>query len=449
MRSFSLAAAVVFLLALVLASCGQGVDADQARVCRTAIPALNPDDTAVQVLRALPGPLPNSLRIDYQAEPPGKAARLRWIVCRFAGTGLSADKARLVGVATETGPLSDASFYFLKRFYLEAFGSSLQDPGAGDPAVETPEVPRAVAYGLQQTLSALPLASIYGLLAAAYALVFGLVGRINLAFGEFAALGGSAAAIGVAVMLAGGITSPVAGLGLGLLLALFAAAVHGLAAGRLAVAPLRNATGQQVLIATTGLALALSEYLRIAQGATVRWVPPVWNTIWPLAHADRFVVTITPMALLVAALGFGAAAGLVIAMRVSRFGRAWRAYADDPLAAALFGIDGRRLFDLTFILACALAGLAGFAMTAFYGGVGFAAGLSLGLKALAAAVLGGIGSVPGAFLGGLVIGFGEALWSATMPIEGRDIAIYAALVVILMFRPGGLFGHGEGVPRPV
>ena len=60
-------------------------------------------------------------------------------------------------------------------------------------------MPRPLAYGLQQMLSGLPRTAIYGLLAAAYALVFGLVGRINLAFGELAALGAAATAVGVAL----------------------------------------------------------------------------------------------------------------------------------------------------------------------------------------------------------------------------------------------------------
>jgi branched-subunit amino acid ABC-type transport system permease component len=94
-------------------------------------------------------------------------------------------------------------------------------------------------------------------------------------------------------------------------------------------------------------------------------------------------------------------------------------------------------------LAGALAGLAGTLMVAQFGGLGFAGGFQLGLKALIAAILGGIGSVPGALVGGLSIGAFETLWSATMPIEGRDIALYSVLIVVLVFRPGGLFGFAE------
>jgi branched-chain amino acid transport system permease protein len=134
-------------------------------------------------------------------------------------------------------------------------------------------------------------------------------------------------------------------------------------------------------------------------------------------------------------------------MRWSRFGRAWRACADDAQAAALFGIDRGRVMLTTFALASALAGLAGYAMTIYYGTLGYAGGMVLGLKALLAAVAGGIGSVPGAFLGGLLLGCTEALWSALFPIEFRELAIFTLLVVLLVVRPSGLFGFAEPLPR--
>ncbi len=57
--------------------------------------------------------------------------------------------------------------------------------------------------------------------------------------------------------------------------------------------------------------------------------------------------------------------------------------------------------------------------------------------------------MPGALLGGIAVGLFETYWSAYLPIEGRDIALYASLVVCLIFRPGGFLGHRDGVPRPV
>ena len=118
-----------------------------------------------------------------------------------------------------------------------------------------------------------------------------------------------------------------------------------------------------------------------------------------------------------------------------------------PLAAELFGVDRGRVLLFTFALASALAGLAGYVMTVYYGTVGYAGGIVLGLKALLAAVAGGIGSVPGAFLGGLLLGCAEAGWSALLPIEFRDLAIFTGLVLLLVVRPSGLFGFAEPLPR--
>ncbi|CAH1671536.1 MULTISPECIES: branched-chain amino acid ABC transporter permease [unclassified Chelatococcus] len=422
---------------MTVAACSRLVDADQERVCRAVLPAINLESEIVDVAAPLSGPLPNSLRIDYTAKDPAGRLRGRVLLCRFAGTGLAADKSLLIGIATERGPVSDANFYFLKRFYLDAPEEEKADIATARPV---PQVSRSVGLGLQQTVSALPLLAIYGLIASTYALIFGLIGRINLAFGQFAVLGGTAATLGVAIALAGGISTPFVGIGLGLVFALFASGLHGVVLGRVAIAPLRDASGQRVLIASLGLSIAMAEYLRLAQGSYAQWLPPLWNNPLPLAEAEGFAVTTTPMNLAISMAGFVVAIALIAVMRLTGFGRAWRAYADDPGAAALCGINGGRLFDQTFLLACMLAGFGGFIMAIYYGNVGYTSGMSLGLKALIAAVLGGVGSVGGAFLGGLIVGAAEALWSATLPIESRDIAIYALLAVILVLRPQGLFG---------
>jgi branched-chain amino acid transport system permease protein len=134
-------------------------------------------------------------------------------------------------------------------------------------------------------------------------------------------------------------------------------------------------------------------------------------------------------------------------MRRSRFGRAWRACADDPFAAALMGLSPSRVLFATFVLASLVAGLGGAITTLYYGGVTHSGGLLIGLKALIAAILGGVGSVRGAFVGGLALGAAEALWSAVFPIELRDPAIYGLLAIVLAIRPGGFGGAPELEPR--
>ncbi len=429
--------ALLILAALLLTGCARVLDAEQARICRIVIPALNPQGARIDIVRTVPGPGRSDITIDYRAEGDGLPRRNRFTVCRFAAEDITTQRADLRGVATERGPLGDAAFYFLKRFYLSDPTAAAADPRP-EVASSGLEVPFAVAYALQHAISGLPSVTIYGLVAAAYALIFGLVGRVMLGFGEFAALGGAATLL--SATFAAGVLDVRGALAVAAVAGAVAAGWHGIVAGRLAIGRLSRASGQQVVIATVGLSLALSEYLRLTQGAVTPWIAPVWNDPITVAGSPGFTAMATPIGLLVSAAGFAAAAALIVFMRRSAFGRRWRAYADDRLAAALFGIDERRLLDTTFALACALSGLAGALTAILYGAVGFAGGFGIGMKALIAAVVGGIGSVGGAFLGGLLVAGVETVWSATMPIEHRDIALYALLVAFLIWRPSGLLG---------
>jgi branched-chain amino acid transport system permease protein len=207
--------------------------------------------------------------------------------------------------------------------------------------------------------------------------------------------------------------------------------------------PLHRASGQQALIASIGLALFLQEFLRLAQGDRPAWVGPIFNAPFGVARAGDFFVAATPGALIAGAVALLAGLALVFAMRNSRFGRRWRAYADDSLAARLFGVSPRAIFAETFALASAFAGLAGAVMTLYYGSLGYGAATALGLKALIAAILGGVGSVPGAFLGGVLVGAFETLWSTYFSVDYRDVAVYGLLAIVLALRPGGLMGASE------
>ncbi len=444
-RSWRLAACLLCLC--LLAACGLSLDAEQVRVCRSALPALNPGGR-ITVQRVEEGPVPRSLRIDYLVEMAERPLLERFAICQFAAEGLALNKADLTGLATEKGPLSGASLYLLKHYYIDTPEGVAGDPGS-PPATSVIEIPEGAAYWLQQLVVSLPRTAIYALLSVAFALIFGLSGRINLAFGELAAVGSAATVAGASIALASGITSPVFGLGAGLIAALFAGAMHSAVGGYFTIGRIASASTQPSLIATVGLSLFLMEYLRLVQSPVTVWLPPVWAEAWPLARAGSFLVSLTPITLITSLIGLLAVSGLLWLMKATAFGRSWRAYADDAWAAALFGIDGPRLLIRTLALAGAMAGLSGMLIVAQYGGLGFAGGFQFGLKALIAAIIGGIGSIPGAMLGGFAVGLFETAWSAYLPIEARDTALYAALIVFLIFRPGGLLGFRDPTPRPV
>jgi branched-subunit amino acid ABC-type transport system permease component len=430
----------LILLALLLAGCGSPIDGEQLRLCRDVIAAVNPDGTELRELRHGPSALGIAgVRIDYAARAPGEGNRVRYVACGFAGRTFSADRLDLVAVETDSGPLGDAQLYYLKRFWL-ASSQSAGERLAGESAV--PALPPSIAYVAQQFINTIALSAVYALLATAYSLIYGITGRINLAFGEIAMIGAYGAIGVIAGLVALGLDDPLAGVAVALAVAAAFSGLWSAVIGRYVIAPLhaRHRLGQPILVATAGLALAIQEFLHLSQGVRELWVPSLFKEPIALARAGPFVVTVTPLQIAVAAATLATALAMLWLFTRTRFGLWWRAYADDPQTAALLGVDGTRLLSTTFVLAGLSAGLAGAVVGVYYGNVGTGMGTMLGLKALIAALLGGIGSVPGAFLGGLVVGLIETAWSAYFDMTLRDTVIYTFLVVLFLLRPGGLFG---------
>src|SRR5262249_15644668 len=177
----------VAALVCTLSACATAIDASRARICRSIIAALNAADATVEIVRTQALARGEGVRIDYLLRASAGGPHRRFLECRFAAAGQpSSERDRLTGVAPEGGQLGPLRLYLLQRFWLEREGQSA-DPEPVPNAARVPELPRTLAVGLQHLLSALPSIAIYALLAAAYSLIYGLVHRINLAFGELAA----------------------------------------------------------------------------------------------------------------------------------------------------------------------------------------------------------------------------------------------------------------------
>ena len=390
------------------------------------------------------GPIDDrAVRVDARVSSPGGDSRDTFVECSF---GLGGERLLPERIRTPEGILPIPQLFAINRFWLGTVEANGRDPQPFAGMASAPRIPRATGYALQQAVNAIPGAAIYALMAAAYALIYGLIGRINLAFGAFCAVGGTATV--TAVLAVGGGSGALLLLGAGLA-ALVPAACYGIAAARLVFRPLRAATGQQVLVATIGLALVLGEYLRLTQGSQARWIGPLLDTPVALAQEPGFVVTVTPIVVVVSLVAGGVTGALLLAMRRSEFGRQWRAFRDDPGAAALFGVGLDAIFARSFAIAAALAGLAGGITVVVYGDISFAYAQVIALKALTAAIIGGIGSVAGAVLGGLFIGLVESAWSAAFPIVDRDLVVFVMLIATLIWRPGGFLGERDLTPRRV
>jgi branched-chain amino acid transport system permease protein len=342
-------------------------------------------------------------------------------------------------VTDRDGALSEIEVFMLRRYWLDLYEAQRTlDGGATD---SDRSWPRGLLYFLQLGVNAITLGCLYGLLAIGYTLVYGIIGRINLAFGEIAIIGAYATFISViALALLGLGPVPLALLGV---LALVAAigASYGLATERVVFRPLREVPSQAPLIATLGLAIFLQEALRLSQGAEDRWVQPVFSAAHHLGATPGFALTVNTSQIAIVGLSGALYGALWLLMTRTGFGRAARACADDVGMAGLCGVNVERTVALTVSLGAAYAAVAGFVVLLRYGGASFHDGFLLGFKALTAAIVGGIGSVPGAMLGGLLIAALEIFWAGYLNLGYRDVATFALLTVILIWRPHGLLGQ--------
>lgn len=421
------------------------VDGEQARLCRLTLPAVVDRDMPIEVLRVLPEPEPYALRIDYQA-----GGVVRYVRCGFAGSGLDPLSSQISAFSDGERVYSPIKLHMLRRFWLNPpQAAATMDPGPGRSVLPFFLAPRPVAYFFQQLANALAPTAILTLLAASYALIYGLIGKINLAFGEIAVLGGMSSVIGVTLLTTTGLHFFPGSIALVAIFVLFVVTMHSIVIERLIFTPLAFGRGQSILIATVALSIVIQEYLRLGLGGEMRWLPPILSTPVAIASDGDFTATATVMQLTVGGMGTIVALLLVALMAGASFGRNWRAVSEDPRMAALLGVSARAILTQTFVLACGLAGLAGFVTAMQFGGASPSGGTVLGLKALAAAVIGGIGSVSGAMLGGLMLGLFQTMWMAYMPIGQADLAVLALLALVLVLRPGGFLGFADNLPRQV
>ncbi|HAY14985.1 MAG TPA: branched-chain amino acid ABC transporter permease [Armatimonadetes bacterium] len=133
--------------------------------------------------------------------------------------------------------------------------------------------------------------------------------------------------------------------------------------------------------------------------------------------------------------------GLNLLVNFTKMGRAMRAASHDFDTASLMGINVNKVVTLTFFIGSALAGAGAMMNTTFLGTpMTTFSGVQPGVKAFVAAVLGGIGSIPGAVLGGLLMGMAETLVVWLGYGSYRDAVAFVILILVLLFRPGGIMG---------
>jgi len=301
-----------------------------------------------------------------------------------------------------------------------------------------------VAYFLQQLINGLTLGAVYGLIAIGYTMVYGIIGMINFAHGEIYMVGAFITVISLAVLGMAGVTQIGLALMVVLIITILITSLYGWSIEYVAYRPLRNAPRLAPLISAIGMSIVLQNYVQLLQGARVKTVAPVLQgSLTLMKRADGFVVSISYMQIIILALTTILMLGVTLLVQRTTLGRAQRACEQDKMMAALVGINVNRTISTTFVIGAALAALAGFMVTLYYGVVDFFMGFLAGMKAFTAAVLGGIGSLPGAMLGGLMIGLIESFWASYVNAQYKDVAVFGILMLVLIVRPNGFFGRPE------
>ncbi|HVI49622.1 MAG TPA: hypothetical protein VM661_00265 [Candidatus Sulfotelmatobacter sp.] len=300
-----------------------------------------------------------------------------------------------------------------------------------------------MAQAIQQLINGLTLGAVYGLIAIGYTMVYGIIGMINFAHGDIYMVSAFIAVTSFTLMAAFGVSSVPFALLAVLVVAILFTSVYGWAVERIAYRPLRGSNRLAPLISAIGMSIFLQNMVQVTQGARVKPITPILTDGIDLFTEGTFTVRLFHTQVLIIVLTVALMAGFTWLITRTPFGRQQRACEQDRTVTMLLGYNVDRIISLTFMIGASLAAVAGVMVTVYYGVVDFFIGFVVGIKAFTAAVLGGVGSLPGAMLGGLIIGMIEAFWASYLSAEYKDVASFAILILVLMFRPSGLLGRPE------
>jgi len=290
--------------------------------------------------------------------------------------------------------------------------------------------------------------SVYSLIALGYTMVYGVLRFINFAHGEVFMIGAMTSffvANGLATTSLW-VSNPAVSLLIVLVSAMVASTSVAVIVERIAYRPLRGSPRLIPLITSIGASFTLQYLVRGLVGPGNKAFPrmePLRGS-WEIAG---FVILRSQVVVIVASLMM--MLGLYLFVERTRTGKSMRAVSEDPETAALMGIDVDKTIVKVFAIGGAMAGVAGALWGLVFPSLNFFSGFLPGIKAFTSAVLGGIGNIVGAMLGGVSLGIFESV-GPSLVLAGyeipafsqlKDVVAYAALVMVLIFRPTGILGE--------
>jgi branched-chain amino acid transport system permease protein len=270
----------------------------------------------------------------------------------------------------------------------------------------------------------------YAIIAIGFNIIYNTTGIINFAQGEFLILGGM-----IGISLSSFLPLPVA---------IAAAVVVTMGVGALIdflfIRWLKGPSVLRLIIITIGVSILIRESMLHIWDEKVRTLRHFTGT--EISSIKILGAYISPQVLWVLGISAVIVVALSLFFRLTLVGRAMRACSDNRTAARLCGIRASRMVTFSFMLSAAIGALAGCAISPLTQ-TQYNMGAPLAIKGFTVAILGGLGNSTAAVIAGLVLGLLEAFSIAVLPLAYIDAVSIAVLLVILFFRPSGLFGNRE------
>lgn len=286
------------------------------------------------------------------------------------------------------------------------------------------------AQVLQYCLAGITVGSVYAIVAIGFNIIYSATGIINFAQGEFLIVGAM-----TAVSLQQHVPLPVA-----VLLAVVITALLGGLIELVFIRRVRDASVLRLVVITIGISILLREGMLHVWDEQVRALPYFTGT--SLSTIGILGAKISPQVLWVLGVCAVIVATLTLFFRFTLTGRAMRACADDRMAARLCGIKDSRMVTLSFMLSAAIGALAG-CVTSPLTQTQYDMGAPLAIKGFTVAILGGLGNSMAAVVAGLLLGLLETLAVSQLPVAYKEVVSIVVLLLVLIFRPSGLFARRE------
>jgi branched-chain amino acid transport system permease protein len=280
----------------------------------------------------------------------------------------------------------------------------------------------------QQLINGLMLGASYSLVAIGYTLIFGVLNLLYFAHGEIFMVG---AFVGLYLVIYAG-----ANIYFALLGAMIACGAMGALAYFVAVRPVAKDRPLAPLISTIGLTIVLQNLaIYIFGGQQLAFPEAIEQKLFHFGP-----ITISSVQLFILGVALASMIALWLFIERTKLGRAMRATAENHETAALLGVNVNRVVLITFIVGSGMAGIAGVLVGLKDSSISPFMGLGVAVKGLIVMLLGGLGNVPGAMVAGLLLGMIEILSAAYIGSTERDFFSFLILILILLYRPTGLFG---------